>query len=90
MLKAINLHNRDLRVSAADLWHQPDSFENQTKMHNKNRETMLDSIVESNATTTASDCDDDAPINRLNDDCLLHIFMYLPIVDHIRLERGIF
>lgn len=32
----------------------------------------------------------DSEIENLNDDCLLHIFHYLPIADKIRIERGKF
>ncbi|XP_014209865.1 F-box/LRR-repeat protein 3-like [Copidosoma floridanum] len=73
--KKIHLHNRDLRVMPADSWHQPDSIEYQSKKGPKFTE---DFVFELNV---------DAEIHKLNDDCLIHIFSYLPIVDRIVVER---
>ncbi|XP_063990742.1 F-box/LRR-repeat protein 7-like [Diachasmimorpha longicaudata] len=79
----LQLHCRILRVSSADTWHQPDSIENQKRFsslkdkQNKNEEQL--SVQEISQ--------DDSPIQVLNDDCLIEIFLYLPIADRIRMER---
>lgn len=31
----------------------------------------------------------DGEINNLNEDCLIYIFQYLPIMDRVKIERGI-
>lgn len=74
--KRIHIHHRDLRVLPADSWHQPDSFENQKKKISNIEETK-DFIL-----------NEEAEIHQLNDDCLIHIFNFLPIVDKIRVELG--
>ncbi|CAD1474536.1 unnamed protein product, partial [Heterotrigona itama] len=83
----IRLHNRDLKILAADSWHQPDNMENQ--YHNPNLQ-----INELNSNEVSDDvvCNldyeqDDIGIQTLNDDCLIHIFLQLPIIDRIRIER---
>ncbi|XP_008558130.3 F-box/LRR-repeat protein 2 [Microplitis demolitor] len=83
----IKLHARVLRVTAADSWHQPDSIENRkrfsAKKQNKNDiETAVAEVAE-----LESNNDSDSPINKLNDDCLIEVFLYLPIADRIRMER---
>ncbi|CAL7948207.1 unnamed protein product [Xylocopa violacea] len=83
----ISLHNRNLRVMPADSWHQPDNINNQyystkdkskfdKKVYNEqcNQEYIENDITENS-------------IQILNDDCLIHIFLQLPIVDRIRIER---
>lgn len=76
--KKINLHNRDLRVFPADSWHQPDSPENLKRRTKEEKEEIsLDYDL------------DGAEIHKLNNDCLMHIFTFLPIVDRVRAERGI-
>jgi hypothetical protein len=65
----------------ADSWHQPDSIENQNKSTQKASESMQ-------KISTNYILNDDADIHKLNDDCLMHIFMFLPIVDRIQIERG--
>ncbi|XP_046422453.1 F-box/LRR-repeat protein fbxl-1-like isoform X1 [Neodiprion fabricii] len=89
--KEIHLHNRDLRVMPADSWHQPDSVENQRKVAARKDKTQQH--------TETNDClfqpyipikdslEDDAPIHKLNDDCLIHVFLHLPITDRVRIER---
>lgn len=85
--KAIQLHNRDLRVMPADSWHQPDSIENKKKVNFKNKESpTTDEFNDEETHYYLSD--DTNPIHRLNDDCLIHIFLYLPIVDRVNIERG--
>lgn len=84
--KAIQLHNRDLRVMPADSWHQPDSIENKKKVNFKNKESpTTDEFNDEETHYYLSD--DTNPIHRLNDDCLIHIFLYLPIVDRVNIER---
>ncbi|XP_015125099.1 putative RNA-binding protein EEED8.10 [Diachasma alloeum] len=79
----LQLHCRILRVSSADSWHQPDSIENQKRFsslkekQNKNEEQVSVQQIPQ----------DDSPIQVLNDDCLIEIFLYLPIADRIRMER---
>ncbi|OXU27874.1 hypothetical protein TSAR_002554 [Trichomalopsis sarcophagae] len=77
--KRIHLHNRDLRVMPADSWHQPDSIENQNKKLQKSpdgKEMSTDYIL-----------NEDAEIHKLNDDCLMHVFSFLPIADRVKVER---
>ncbi|XP_043464709.1 F-box/LRR-repeat protein 2-like [Leptopilina heterotoma] len=81
--KLIHLHNRDLRVMPADSWHQPDSIENIKKNSFKKKEKETD---DSSNLETSYVTDDTIPIHRLNDDCLIHIFHYLPIVDRVKIE----
>lgn len=83
--KLIHLHNRDLRVMPADSWHQPDSIENMKKNSAKKKEKDTD---DSCNLETSYITDDTIPIHRLNDDCLIHIFHYLPIVDRVKIESG--
>ncbi|KAJ8672652.1 hypothetical protein QAD02_003911 [Eretmocerus hayati] len=73
--KKIHIHNRDLRVMPADSWHQPDSIEVKNKK-----------VQESLKEETRSYILDGAEIHKLNDDCLMHIFTYLPIIDRVRVE----
>ncbi|KAK1137913.1 hypothetical protein K0M31_002407 [Melipona bicolor] len=80
----IRLHNRDLKVLAADSWHQPDSIENQyynVKDKSKSNKVSNDVIY------NLGYVQEDISIQTLNDDCLMHIFLQLPIVDRIRIER---
>ncbi|KZC11051.1 PREDICTED: uncharacterized protein LOC107189129 [Dufourea novaeangliae] len=84
--EGIQLHNRCLRVEAADSWHQPDNIENQyySKDWQKSYEKQLNEpcneiFIQSNITDTS--------IQILNDDCLIHIFLQLPIIDRVRIER---
>lgn len=85
--KQIRVHNRDLRVMAADSWHQPDSIDqklyNLGKLSNKNSEKKSNEQYHQclqNDTENVS-------IHILNDDCLSHIFSFLPIIDRVRIER---
>ncbi|XP_076242820.1 putative RNA-binding protein EEED8.10 [Calliopsis andreniformis] len=85
-LENITLHNRNLRVRPADSWHQPDYIQNQyynkhrQKFDKKQSDDQCDQEYIQNDST-------DANIQTLNDDCLMHIFFQLPIVDRIRIER---
>ncbi|XP_068991608.1 F-box/LRR-repeat protein 20 isoform X2 [Neodiprion pinetum] len=83
--KEIHLHNRDLRVMPADSWHQPDSVENQrkvaarkdkTQQHTETNDCLFQPYI-----PTKDSLEDDAPIHKLNDDCLIHVFLHLPITD---------
>ncbi|XP_046742693.1 F-box protein SKIP2-like isoform X2 [Diprion similis] len=89
--KEIHLHNRDLRVMPADSWHQPDNMENQRKVAARKNKTQQqtetnDGVLQSYMPSKSS-LEDDIPINKLNDDCLIHMFLYLPITDRVRIER---
>ncbi|XP_076749746.1 putative RNA-binding protein EEED8.10 [Xylocopa sonorina] len=83
----ISLHSRNLRVVPADPWHQPDYINNQyysTKDKSKfdkkvYNEQCSQEYIENDITENS--------IQMLNDDCLIHIFLQLPIVDRIRIER---
>lgn len=82
--EGIRLHNRDLRVLAADSWHQPDSIEHQCyNIRDKSKSNKI-----SNDIDCIQDDITDTNIQTLNDDCLIHIFLQLPIIDRIRIERG--
>ncbi|XP_043527430.1 F-box protein SKIP2-like isoform X2 [Frieseomelitta varia] len=80
----IRLHNRDLKILAADSWHQPDSIENQ--YYNVVKDKSKFNKV-SNDTCNLDYVQDNISIQTLNDDCLMQIFLQLPIVDRIRIER---
>ena len=86
--KEIQLHNRDLRVMPADSWHQPDSIENKIKLApiHKQKSDSDESGDEQLSQYYASG--NEVTIHHLNDDCLMHIFLYLPIIDRIKIERG--
>ena len=73
--RLINLHNRLLRVCPADSWHQPDSVHYQTKK----------SVTKQSSKFILNK---EAEIHKLNDDCLVQIFQFLPIVDRLRIEQG--
>lgn len=82
----VRLHNRDLRIFAAHSWHQPDSIENQyynvkdkSKSDKKETNEQCQDYIQNDITNTS--------IQILNDDCLIHIFLQLSIVDRIRIER---
>ncbi|XP_058794527.1 putative RNA-binding protein EEED8.10 isoform X1 [Phymastichus coffea] len=78
--KMINLHSRDLRVMPADSWHQPDNVENKLKK-------ILKSVESNQEMSTEFELNEDALIHKLNDDCLMHIFSFLPIADRVKIER---
>ncbi|XP_012168725.1 SCF E3 ubiquitin ligase complex F-box protein pof2 [Bombus terrestris] len=85
--EGIRLHNRDLRVLAADSWHQPDSIENQCyNIKDKSKSNKLSNDIVYNFDYIQDDITD-TNIQTLNDDCLIHIFLQLPIIDRIRIER---
>lgn len=83
----LKLHSRILRVTAADSWHQPDSVEKQKKFPNKHNKSDPEAAVEA---PTPEPANSNSVISKLNDDCLSEIFLYLPIADRIRVERGNF
>ncbi|XP_050580930.1 uncharacterized protein LOC126917741 [Bombus affinis] len=85
--EGIRLHNRDLRVLAADSWHQPDSIENQCyNIKDKSKSNKISNDIVYNFDYIQDDITD-TNIQTLNDDCLIHIFLQLPIIDRIRIER---
>lgn len=88
--KRIRLHNRDLRVMAADSWHQPDSTEqslyNMGKESNKISERKI--ATEQYVHKYLQNDIENVSIHMLNDDCLRHIFLFLPIIDRVRIEIG--
>ncbi|XP_071872648.1 putative RNA-binding protein EEED8.10 [Bombus fervidus] len=85
--EGIRLHNRDLRVLAADSWHQPDSIENQCyNIKDKSKSNKISNEIVYNFNYIRDDITD-TNIQALNDDCLIHIFLQLPIIDRIRIER---
>ncbi|XP_053988017.1 uncharacterized protein LOC128890357 [Hylaeus anthracinus] len=82
----IVLHNRYLRIVPADPWHQPDSIENQYYNKDWQKSEKNQSVEQCTQDFVQSDVTDTS-IQILNDDCLTHIFLQLPIVDRIRIER---
>lgn len=69
---------------SADSWHQPDSIECQNKLAQlKSKGTSEDSI----SWETDETEEEPSLIDKLNDDCLMHIFQFLPIVDRVQIER---
>ncbi|XP_029671318.1 F-box/LRR-repeat protein 7-like isoform X2 [Formica exsecta] len=86
--KQIRLHNRDLRVMAADSWHQPDSVDQ--KLYNIGKEsnkTFEKKTTNEQYHQCLQNDVEDVSIHILNDDCLRHIFLFLPIIDRVRIER---
>lgn len=88
--KQIRVHNRDLRVMAADSWHQPDSIDQ--KLYNIGKESNKTTFEKKTINEQFQRCmqndTEDVSIHILNDDCLRHIFLFLPIIDRVRIERG--
>lgn len=73
----------------ADSWHQPDSIEH--KLYNMEKESNKTCEKKVNEQCTQEYLQNDinnVSIHILNDDCLRHIFLFLPIVDRVRIERG--
>ncbi|GAB1861899.1 RNA-binding protein EEED8.10 [Camponotus japonicus] len=86
--KQIRVHNRDLRVMAADSWHQPDSIDQ--KLYNTGKEsnkTFEKKTINEQCHQFLQNDTEDVSIHILNDDCLRHIFLFLPIIDRVRIER---
>lgn len=75
---------------AADSWHQPDSTEQRLytmgKESNKLSEKKL--TVEQCGHKYLQNDTENVSIHMLNDDCLRHIFLFLPIIDRVRIETG--
>lgn len=72
----------------ADAWHQPDSIENKKKIVPKKKEKTISDDSDDVEPHQYYLADEKVPIHRLNDDCLIHIFLYLPIVDKVNIESG--
>lgn len=73
----------------ANSWHQPDNIEH--KLHNKGKELNKISEKKMNEQYAQEYLQNDInsiSIHILNDDCLRHIFIFLPIFDRVRIERG--
>ncbi|XP_078040359.1 putative RNA-binding protein EEED8.10 isoform X2 [Augochlora pura] len=81
----IQVHNKYLRVEPADSWHQPDSIGYQY-YNNELKPVEKQPNEEYNQNLDEDDITKDS-IQILNDDCLIHIFHQLSIVDRIRAER---
>ena len=72
----------------ADSWHQPDSVENQKKLASiVKKKTDPDESFDDQSLQNYT-VDNTVPIHRLNDDCLMHVFLYLPVIDRVKIERG--
>lgn len=76
---------------AADSWHQPDSMEQRLytmgKELNKTSERKLGTMELYGHEYFQNDTQN-VSIHMLNDDCLRHIFLFLPIIDRVRIEIG--
>ena len=70
----IQLHDRILMVEPVYSWFQPDRKSKLVCLKRK-RESKLEPSEE-------------PPIKKLNEDCLIRIFEYLPIQDKLRTEKG--
>ncbi|XP_034939055.1 putative RNA-binding protein EEED8.10 [Chelonus insularis] len=81
----IHLHRRILKVLSADPWHQPDSIENKKRFLVLKKNNLDNSKSDEELSEPITNLD--SPINVLNDDCLVKIFLYLPIADRVRMER---
>ncbi|EZA47801.1 Putative RNA-binding protein EEED8.10, partial [Ooceraea biroi] len=85
--KQIRLHNRDLRVMPADSWHQPDSIEQKFYMRKERNRASDRPASEQYSQGCLQNDSENVSIHMLNDDCLRHIFLFLPIADRVRIER---
>ncbi|XP_029166421.1 putative RNA-binding protein EEED8.10 [Nylanderia fulva] len=83
--KQIKIHNRELRVMAVNSWHQPDSMDQ--KLYNIGGISNKSSEEKSTNEQYLQNDTENVSISRLNEDCLRHIFSFLPIIDRIRIER---
>lgn len=87
--REISIRKQYLRVIPANSWNQPDNPDSQKKIcyicKHQASEIDLDVTLPS---CTYFRVDDGALINRLNNDCLRHIFNFLPFIDRVRVERG--
>ncbi|GLG95629.1 uncharacterized protein GBIM_02572 [Gryllus bimaculatus] len=94
------LHWRELRVAAADAWHQPQELPDgrilwQKKNAKSLRRTSKDGekliispeLMEARARSSREVDESQCRINILNDDCLMHIFSFLPKMDLVKIER---
>ncbi|TGZ37997.1 putative RNA-binding protein EEED8.10 [Temnothorax longispinosus] len=81
IIRGIKLHYRWLKVKATDPWHQPDYTEQRLytmgKDSNKTCERKLN--PEQYVHEYPQNDTENVSINMLNDDCLKHIFLFLPI-----------
>ncbi|XP_071554433.1 putative RNA-binding protein EEED8.10 [Temnothorax nylanderi] len=88
IIRGIKLHNRWLKVKATDPWHQPDSTEQRLytmgKDSNKTCERKLN--PEQYVHKYLQNDTENVSIHMLNDDCLRHIFLFLPIKERVRIE----
>ena len=81
------LRSKYLKIQAANPWHQPRNVKNKRKNYNvKKHKSKFNKM--SNDIRNRGDGEDEISIQKLNDDCLMHIFCHLPIIDKIRAERG--
>ncbi|KAK9299917.1 hypothetical protein QLX08_007220 [Tetragonisca angustula] len=80
------LRSKYLKIQAANPWHQPRNVKNKRKNYNvKKHKSKFNKM--SNDIRNRGDGEDEISIQKLNDDCLMHIFCHLPIIDKIRAER---
>ncbi|XP_024878372.1 F-box/LRR-repeat protein 7-like [Temnothorax curvispinosus] len=88
IIEGINLHDRWLKVKATDPWHQPDYTEQRLytmgKDSNKTCERKLN--LEQYFHKYLQNDTENVSIHMLNDDCLRHIFLFLPIKERVRIE----
>jgi len=92
--KQIRLHNRYLRVMAVRV--QPDGMEQRS--YNMGKESSKESNKASERRIANEQYShkflqndtESVSIHMLNDDCLRHMFLFLPIVDRVRIEIGIY
>lgn len=84
--RKIILHRRNLKILAANPWHQPKNVKN--KHYNVKKHKSKSNKVSNDIIYNLGYREDEISIQKLNDDCLMHIFFELPIIDKIRLERG--
>lgn len=84
--RGVTLHSRNLKILAANPWHQPKSVKN--KHYNVKKHKSKSNKVSNDIICNLGYGKNEISIQKLNDDCLMHIFLKLPIVDRIRMERG--
>lgn len=99
--KVLILGGRRIYISAADSWHQPRVLPDGTVEWNRTNNTRSETHTSNDELESDEDDKDESGsggqlvcevvtedgINRLNDDCLRHIFTFLDLTNRIRLER---
>ncbi|XP_043524916.1 putative RNA-binding protein EEED8.10 [Frieseomelitta varia] len=80
------LHGRNLKILAANPCLQRKNVKSKRKKNVKKHKSKSNK-VSNDVTCNQGYRENEISIHKLNDDCLMHIFSHLPIIDRIRIER---